>query len=76
MGHHVTGVSQAGKDYTSFGRLTQAAEALGVTIKNAGLQRLPNSPIEFSEEQIEEIEALIDQLEEDEDVQAVYNNIA
>lgn len=63
-------------DYTSFGRLTQAAEALGVTIKNARLQRLPNSPIEFSEEQLEEIETLIDQLEEDEDVQAVYNNIA
>lgn len=63
-------------DYTSFGSLTQAAEALGVPIKNASLQRVPNSPVEFPEEQLEEIEALIDQLEEDEDVQAVYNNIA
>ena len=63
-------------DYKSFGSLTQAAESLGVTIKKAGLQRVPNSPVEFSEEQIEEIEKLIDQLEEDEDVQAVYNNIA
>lgn len=63
-------------DYKSFGSLTQAAESLGVTIKKAGLQRVPNSPVEFSEEQLEEIEKLIDQLEEDEDVQAVYNNIA
>jgi YebC/PmpR family DNA-binding regulatory protein len=63
-------------NYTSFGSLTRAAETLGVTIKNASLQRVPNSPIEFPEEQLEEIEALIDQLEEDEDVQAVYNNIA
>jgi len=63
-------------DYKSFGSLSQAAEALGVTIKKAGLQRVANSPIEFSEEQLEEIETLIDQLEEDEDVQAVYTNIA
>ena len=63
-------------DYKSFGSLAQAAETLGVTIKKAGLQRVPNSPTEFNEEQLEEIEKLIDLLEEDEDVQAVYNNIA
>ncbi len=63
-------------DYKSFGSLSQAAQALGVTIKKASLQRIPNAPVEFSEEQLVEIENLIDKLEEDEDVQAVYNNIA
>ncbi len=63
-------------DYKSFGSLTQAAESLGVTIKKTSLQRIPNSPVEFGEEQLVEIENLIDKLEEDEDVQAVYNNIA
>ena len=45
-------------------------------VVSAKLKRIPTSPTEFSEEQIEEIEQLIDKLEDDEDVQAVYNNIA
>jgi transitional endoplasmic reticulum ATPase len=40
------------------------------------LKRIPTSPQEFTEEQIEEVEGLIDRLEDDEDVQAVYTNIA
>lgn len=62
-------------DYTKFGELTQAFEEKEMEVK-ATLQRIPTSPVEFSEEQLEEIEKMLDKLEEDDDVQAVYNNIA
>lgn len=63
-------------DYTSFGTLSQAFEDLGIEISKASLQRIPNSPVLFSEEELSDIEKLIDRLEDDDDVQAVYNNIA
>lgn len=62
-------------DYTNFGALSQGCEKLGIEIAKASLQRIPNNPQEFSEAQLDEIESLIDKLEDDEDVQAVYTNI-
>ncbi|MBI9069541.1 MAG: YebC/PmpR family DNA-binding transcriptional regulator [Salinivirgaceae bacterium] len=62
-------------DYTNFGTLTQAFEEKGMEVK-ATLQRIPTSPVEYSEEQIEEMEKMLDKFEEDDDVQAVYTNIA
>ena len=63
-------------DYKSFGTLSVSLEELEIELDKANLQYLPNSPIEFSEEQMIEIEKLIDRLEEDDDVHAVYTNIA
>lgn len=63
-------------DYTEFGNLSKALEDMGVEVKKATLQRISNNPQEFSEEQMEEIEKLIDKIEDDDDVQAVYTNIA
>ncbi len=63
-------------DYTSFGTLSKALEDLKIEVKKATLQRIPTSPVEFSEEQLEEIEKLIDKLEEDDDVQHVFTNIS
>ncbi len=63
-------------DYTSFGEMVQAFERLKIEVKKAVLKRFPNDPVEFTEEQLEEIEKLVDKLEEDDDVQAVYTNIA
>jgi len=63
-------------DYTNFGSLSQAFEEKGIEINKASLQRIPNAAVEFSEEQMEEVEKLIDRLEDDDDVQAVYTNIA
>ena len=63
-------------DYTEFGNLSKALEDHGITINKASLQRIPNNPTSFTEEQMEDIEKLIDRLEDDEDVQAVYTNIA
>ncbi len=63
-------------DYTGFGALTEALEGMGIEVKKASLQRIPNTPVELTEEQMEEVEKLIDRIEDDDDVQAVYTNIA
>jgi YebC/PmpR family DNA-binding regulatory protein len=63
-------------EFKEFGRLCEGVEKLGIEPTSSKLKRIPTSPQEFSEEQIEEIEQLIDRLEDDEDVQAVYTNIA
>ena len=63
-------------DYTSFGSMSLALESMGIEVKKASLQRIPTSPVEFSEEELVDIEKLIDRVEDDDDVQAVYTNIA
>jgi len=63
-------------DYTSFGGMAKKFEELGIEVQKATLQRIANSPVEFSEDELVEIEKLIDKIEEDDDVQAVYTNIA
>jgi YebC/PmpR family DNA-binding regulatory protein len=63
-------------DYTEFGSLSKKLEELKIDVKNASLKRYPTTPTEFTDEQMEEIEKLIDKIEDDDDVQAVYNNIA
>lgn len=63
-------------DFTSFGALSSAFERLGINVTKATLKRYANTPVEFSEDQMTDIEKLIDKLEDDEDVQAVYTNIA
>lgn len=62
-------------EYSSFGQLTETLEKLGVEVVKASLERLPSNPQEFTEEQLEKIDALVDKLEDDEDVQAVYTNV-
>lgn len=62
-------------DFTEFGKLTSGFEELGIEFKKASLQRIPSNPQDFSEDQMNEIEELIDKLEDDEDVQAVFTNV-
>ena len=62
-------------DYTNFGNLSKALENMNIAVNKASLQRIPNSPVEFTEEQMEEIEKMLDKIEDDDDVQAVYTNI-
>jgi len=45
-------------------------------VVKASLERFPTQEVEFSDEQMVDIEKLIDRLEDDDDVQAVYTNIA
>ena len=61
-------------DYKDFGSLASALEEKGIEPDKSGLKRFPTSPVEFSEEQLEEIEKMLDKIEEDDDVQAVYTN--
>ena len=61
--------------FESFGSLNKAIEDLGIKIEKSSLKYVPNTPVSFTEEQLEEIEKLIDKLEEDDDVQNVYTNI-
>jgi YebC/PmpR family DNA-binding regulatory protein len=63
-------------EFSSFGELSKALEEQGIEISKAEIQRIANTPIELTDEQLEEAEVLIDKLEDDEDVQAVYTNIA
>lgn len=63
-------------DYTAFAQLSQAVENLGIAATKSGLQRISNQPVELTEEQMVEVETIIDKLEDDDDVQAVYTNLA
>jgi YebC/PmpR family DNA-binding regulatory protein len=62
-------------DYTHFGTLSSAFEELNIEVEKANLQRFANSPLEYSEEQLTDIYKLLDKIEDDDDVQAVYTNI-
>jgi YebC/PmpR family DNA-binding regulatory protein len=62
-------------EFASFGELSKALEDRGIAITKAEIQRVANAPIELTDAQLEEIDTLIDKLEDDEDVQAVYTNI-
>lgn len=62
-------------DYTKFGTLTKAFEERKIELTKANLQRIPNAPVEFSDEQMVDIEKMIDKIEDDEDVQEIYTNI-
>jgi len=70
------GVFYASADYTNFGSMAHALDEMKIEVLNANLKRYPTTPVEFTEEQLEDIEKMLDKLEEDEDVQAVYTNIA
>ncbi|WP_297191991.1 YebC/PmpR family DNA-binding transcriptional regulator [uncultured Campylobacter sp.] len=62
-------------DYSSFKELSDEISKRDLKLKKAGLEYIPNSPISLNDEQINEIEKLLDKLDDDDDVQAVYVNI-
>ena len=63
-------------DYKDFGTLNKAFEDMGIELTKAKLERICNNPQEYTEAQQEDIGKLIEKLEDDDDVQAVYTNIA
>ncbi|MCB9231680.1 MAG: YebC/PmpR family DNA-binding transcriptional regulator [Bacteroidia bacterium] len=62
-------------EWTSFGDLSKAFEEKGIEITESGLQRFPTSPVSFTDEEFADITKLLDKLEDDEDIQAVYTNM-
>ncbi|MEA1914932.1 MAG: YebC/PmpR family DNA-binding transcriptional regulator [Campylobacterota bacterium] len=69
---HITIVA----DYTDFGNMSKQLEEMELVCDKASLQRIPNSPVEINDEQMEELVAFLDKIEDDEDVQNVYTNLA
>ncbi len=62
-------------DYTTFGSMAVALENLKIDVTKADLQRFATTPVEYTDEQMADIEKLIDKLEDDDDVQSVFTNI-
>jgi len=62
--------------FEDFGNMQKLLEEKGIEVKSAKLERISLSNTEVSEEQSADVMKLIDKLEEDDDVQAVYHNMA
>jgi len=63
-------------DYTSFGTLNKALEDLDIEIKKATLERISNSPLSITDEQHKDIDKILQRLDDDDDVQKVFSNLA
>jgi YebC/PmpR family DNA-binding regulatory protein len=70
------GVAIVTGSYTSFGTLNSAIEDMGIEITKAHLERMANTPISLTEEQQADIDKILESLEDDEDVQKVFTNLA
>lgn len=69
------GIARALGDYTEFANLSSGVEKLEIAVKKASLERVPTQPVEMTDEQMEEVEALLEKIEDDDDVQVVFTNI-
>jgi transcriptional/translational regulatory protein YebC/TACO1 len=63
-------------DYTAFGTIAKALEDMQIEVQKSSLKRIPTTPVEFSEEQLIDIEKMLDKIEDDDDIQQVFTNIA
>jgi YebC/PmpR family DNA-binding regulatory protein len=61
--------------FTDFGKMQKALEEKNIAVKKASLERIPNTFVELTEQQQDEVLKLVDAFEEDDDVQAVYHNL-
>ncbi|MCC6599617.1 MAG: YebC/PmpR family DNA-binding transcriptional regulator [Crocinitomicaceae bacterium] len=61
--------------FADFGNMQKALEDRGIEVKKAALERVPQSFAEITEAQMDEILELVEKIEEDDDVQAVYHNL-
>jgi len=62
--------------FANFGQLQKALEDRGITPVSAESEYVPTSPVELPEEQATEVLKLVDKLEQDDDVQKVFHNLA
>lgn len=61
--------------FQDFGELQRGLELRGVEPKSTGQEYIPNNLVELNEDQANEVLALIDRLEQDDDVQHVFHNL-
>ncbi|MFZ9888428.1 MAG: YebC/PmpR family DNA-binding transcriptional regulator [Myxococcota bacterium] len=62
--------------FNDFGRLQGALEERGITPISAESEYVPHSLVQLSEAQATEVLELVDRLEQDDDVQKVFHNLA
>ncbi len=62
--------------FSDFGSMQKALEEKKINILSAEKQRIPNTMVELNEAQQKEIHELVAALEEDDDVQIVFHNMA
>ncbi|MDK9694377.1 MAG: YebC/PmpR family DNA-binding transcriptional regulator [Sulfurimonas sp.] len=63
-------------DYTSFGAINSALEGMGIEIRKANLERMATTPVSLTPEQQQDIDKALEKLDDDDDVQKVFTNIA
>ena len=63
-------------DYTSYGTINKGLNKLNINPSKSFLKRIPKNPMEFTEDQLIDIEKMLDKLEDDDDVQFVFTNIS
>lgn len=59
-----------------FGNLQAGLDAKKVEVEKSGIEFVPKTTTELDDEQIEEVASLIERLEQDDDVQTVFHNLA
>ncbi|HYI02253.1 YebC/PmpR family DNA-binding transcriptional regulator [Hyalangium sp.] len=62
--------------FNDFGKLQAAIEGRGLTALFADSEYVPQTPVELPEDKATEVLKLVDDLEQDEDVQRVFHNLA
>lgn len=62
--------------FEDFGSMQRLLEEKGIEVRSAQLERISLSHTEVSEEDAAEVLKLVDKIEEDDDVQAVYHNMS
>ena len=62
--------------FTEFGHMAKFLESKGLEPKSSGLQYIPNATKELTEAEQDEVMECVSALEEDDDVQNVYHNLA
>ena len=61
--------------FEDFGTLAHKLDELGIEVKSAEVQRIPNNIKEVSEEHFKINMKMLERFEEDDDVQNVYHNM-
>lgn len=62
--------------FSDYGNLQKAIEDKGLEVINSGFERIPTDVKKLDEAQEAEVDKLLEKLEEDDDVQNVYHNMA
>ncbi len=63
-------------DYTDFGNMSNKLHEMELEYEKGALSRVPNAPIEITDQQMNELSVLLEKIEDDDDVQSVYTNLA